>query len=48
MVDRKEKSLGYFNEFDDAVKARTAAERKYFGQYSMTASRITASHHSGV
>jgi hypothetical protein len=34
MVDRKEISLGHFNEFEDAVKARIEGERKYFGEFA--------------
>lgn len=30
----KEKFLGYFTNYDDAVKARKAAEEIYFGEYS--------------
>lgn len=33
-VNSKEISLGCFNKFDDAVKARKDAEEKYFGEYS--------------
>lgn len=32
-VDHKHKTLGYFNNFEDAVKARKLAEEKYFGDY---------------
>ncbi len=31
---QKRITLGYFNDFDDAVKARKNAEEKYFGEYS--------------
>ena len=33
-VDKKRISLGYFNDFKEAVIARKAAEEKYFGEYS--------------
>lgn len=33
-VNGKEKSLGEFVDFEDAVKARKDAERKYFGEYA--------------
>lgn len=33
-VNRKGIHLGYFNTFDEAVKARKDAEEKYFGEYS--------------
>ncbi len=33
------KSIGSFKNFDDAVKARKAAEEKYFGEYSYDNSR---------
>lgn len=33
-VSGKEVNLGYFEEFEDAVKARKEAEDKYFGEYS--------------
>lgn len=33
-VNYKYIHLGYFNSFDDAVKARKVAEEKYFGEYS--------------
>lgn len=32
-IDRKRKNLGKFDNFDDAVKARKEAEKKYFGEY---------------
>lgn len=38
-VNRKSIVLGYFNNFDDAVSARKAAEEKYFGEYSYDNSR---------
>lgn len=34
MVNYKFKNLGYFLDFDDAVKVREDAELKYFGDYS--------------
>lgn len=33
-VNYKEISLGYYNTFEDAVKARKEAEEKYFGEWS--------------
>lgn len=33
-VNGKEVNLGYFDDFNDAVKARKEAEEKYFGEYS--------------
>lgn len=33
-VNGKEVHLGYFDKFEDAVKARKEAEDKYFGEYS--------------
>lgn len=33
-IDNKRKGLGYFTNFDDAIEARKAAEKKYFGEYS--------------
>ena len=33
-VNRKTIHLGYYNLFDDAVKARKEAEEKYFGEFS--------------
>lgn len=33
-IDNKHKHIGYFDSFDDAVKARKEAEEKYFGEYS--------------
>lgn len=33
-VNKKHISLGCFNNFDDAVKARKEAEEKYFGEFS--------------
>lgn len=33
-ISKKEIHLGYFDSFDDAVKARKEAEEKYFGEYS--------------
>ena len=33
-VNGKSIMLGYFNSFEDAVKARKEAEEKYFGEYS--------------
>ncbi len=41
-VNRKFVHLGYFTEFEDAVAARRAAEMKYFGEFSATASRSAA------
>lgn len=32
-IDQKRKNLGKFDNFDDAVKARREAEKKYFGEY---------------
>ena len=32
--DGKRKTIGYFTDFNDAVKARKEAEEKYFGEYS--------------
>lgn len=34
VVNKKDVSLGYFDNFDDAVKTRKDAEEKYFGAYS--------------
>ena len=31
---KKRKKLGYFTDFDEAVKVRKKAEEKYFGEYS--------------
>ena len=31
---RKEILLGYYTNFDDAVKARKEAEEKYYGEYA--------------
>lgn len=33
MVDKKHKTLGYFDNIEDAVNARRIAEKKYFGEY---------------
>lgn len=33
-INKKNKNLGYFNNFDDAVKTRKQAEEKYFGEFS--------------
>ena len=33
-VDGKEKHLGYFNDIDDAIKAKKIAEEKYFKEFS--------------
>lgn len=33
MIDYKHKSLGYYEKFEDAVRARKEAEIKYFGEY---------------
>lgn len=40
-VDRKIKSLGYHDKYDDAVKAREDAEKKYYGEYSRDINYIT-------
>lgn len=40
-VDYKYIHLGYFDSFDDAVKARKEAEEKYFGEYSYDNSQNT-------
>lgn len=34
IVNKKHISLGYYKNFEDAVKARKEAEEKYFGEYS--------------
>jgi hypothetical protein len=34
MVNRKNISLGYYDDYNDAVKAREEAEIKYYGEYS--------------
>lgn len=34
MVDRKEISLGHYEEFHEAVSARIAGEKKYFGEFA--------------
>lgn len=34
MVNWKHKTLGYFKDFDDAVRCREEAEYKYFGEYN--------------
>ena len=33
MVNRKQKNLGHFEEFDEAVKIRQKAEIKYRGEF---------------
>ncbi|TCI99960.1 HNH endonuclease, partial [Cytobacillus praedii] len=33
MVNYKHKSLGYYYDIEDAIKARKAAEEKYFGEF---------------
>lgn len=33
-INKKRISLGYFSDFEEAVKARKAAEEEYFGEYS--------------
>jgi hypothetical protein len=38
MKNRKFKNLGYYFNFDDAVKVREAAEIEYFGEYKPNAS----------
>lgn len=38
-VNKKCISLGCFDNFDDAVKARAQAEKKYFGEFSYNASQ---------
>jgi hypothetical protein len=40
-VDRKIKSLGYYDDYEDAVKARESAEKKYYGEYSRDIDYIT-------
>lgn len=39
MVNRKEKFLGSYENFEEAVQAREEAELRYFGEYSPLASR---------
>lgn len=34
VVDKKDINLGYYSNFEDAVKARKSAEEKYFGKFS--------------
>lgn len=36
MVDRKEMYIGIYKTFEEAVKARQEAEKKYFGEYRRT------------
>ena len=33
-INKKFNSLGLFNKFEDAVKARKSAEQKYYGEFS--------------
>lgn len=33
-IDKKEKHLGFFNDYEDAVKCRVEAEQKYYGEFS--------------
>lgn len=40
IVDGKHIHLGYYEKFEDAVKARKEAEEKYYGEYSFDNSRI--------
>jgi len=35
-VDRKEVNLGFYDKFEDAVKARKIGEKKHFGEYAKT------------
>lgn len=44
MVNNKRISLGLYDNFDDAVAARKAAEEKYFGEYSYDNSRRNVQH----
>ena len=39
-VDLKRITLGYFNEYEDAVNAREKAEEMYFGDYSYNKSQL--------
>lgn len=39
-INHKRTSLGYYNNFDDAVQVRKQAEEKYFGEWSYDNSRI--------
>ena len=32
-IEGRQKSLGYFDRFEDAVKTRSIAERRYFGEF---------------
>jgi len=34
-INRKNINLGYFSNFDDAVKARKGAEKKYFKEFAV-------------
>lgn len=34
MINYKKIHLGYFDKFEDAIKARKQAEEKYFGEFS--------------
>ena len=36
MVDRKKKTLGYFDTYEEACKAREEAEIKYYGEFANT------------
>jgi len=38
--DKKRHNLGYYTNFDDAVKVRQEAEIKYFGKYSWKGDKL--------
>ena len=40
-VNKNHMNLGYFDNFEDACRCRTAAEEKYFGEFRATKERVS-------